>query len=75
MCESEEGWHNVQNKVPFPDFEDGEEEEKYLSKAAPYAARINSILKYSGSQMAVIATPAGKQLLDKLETVGFFLKK
>ncbi|XP_076085942.1 uncharacterized protein LOC143056672 isoform X1 [Mytilus galloprovincialis] len=66
MCENEEGWHDVPETIPFPEFTDGEEEETYLSMAAPYAARINSILKYSGQQMAVIATPAGKQLQEKL---------
>ena len=63
------GWHSVSQTIPFPEFNDGEEEEMYLSMTAPYAARINSILKYSGEEMAVIATPTGKQLQEKLELV------
>lgn len=67
LCESEEGWHDVPQSIPLPEMTNNEDEETYLSKAAPYAARINSILKYSGLQMAVLTTPAGKQLQDKLE--------
>lgn len=37
--------------------------------AAPYAARINSILRHTGQQIAVMTTPTGKQLQEKLDSV------
>ncbi|KAL5014229.1 hypothetical protein ScPMuIL_008499 [Solemya velum] len=66
LCEHEQGWHDVSPSIPFPDMAPHDEEE-FINKVAPFAARILAVLKKTNLQLACLTTPEGHRLQRTLD--------
>ncbi|KAH9490076.1 hypothetical protein Btru_035167 [Bulinus truncatus] len=66
FCEHEGGWHEMPVVIRYLPKE-GQDFEDFITKTAPYQARLLAVLKYLSLNIPILTTHQGKQLHKKID--------